>query len=64
MSKFQINFHFKGLRAGRLFKRRALISRVGAYSRGGRLLDIVTRIDAYSRGSLFKGALNQSIKVL
>ena len=46
--KFQINFHFRGLKDGRLFEEWALI-------RGGRLLDIpVHRVGTYSRWALIQ----------
>ena len=46
--KFQINFHFRGLKDRSFFERWVLV-------RGGRLLDIpVSRVGAYSRGRLIE----------
>ena len=54
--QFKINFHFRRLKDGRLFEELALIRELGAYSRGGRVLDItVSRVGTYTREKLNRG---------
>ena len=49
MFKFQINFHFRGLRDGRLFEGGKL------FGEGGLVLDIpVSRMGAYLRGMIIE----------